>query len=253
MPDAPQPVFLPGVPVERVLAALEGGDGDEIGSGKLASPESSAALAVNAFGWFIERPALLPPLPGLEALDWDWPELSVDLERRMRFPWRGGRAPNLDAAIETGTALIGVESKRYEPFRDAKRAQFRDTYWRPVWGDAMGPFEAMRDRLCDDPLLFKWLDAAQLVKHAFGLFAQGRRVGKQPWLFYLFAEPETLKGRPIADADKQAHREEIAAFGTQVAGAEVGFAAASYREWLSVDMEKAARDHAGRLLKVFKP
>lgn len=251
MSNPPHDLFLPGVPAERVLAALAAGDGDEIASGKLASPESSAALAANAFGWFVERPALLPPLPGLEALD--WPALSVSLERKMRFPWRGGRAPNLDAAIETNAALIGIESKRYEPFRDTKCAAFRDTYWRPVWGDAMGPFEAMRDRLRDEPRLFKWLDAAQLVKHAFGLFAQGRRAGKRPWLHYLFAEPETLKGWPIARADKQAHRAEIAAFAVQVAGAEVGFAAASYREWLSGDMEKAASDHARRLFERFAP
>ena len=61
------------------------------------------------------------------------------------------------------------------------------------------------------------------------------------------------EGRPIALVDKQAHRAEIAAFAQQVAGAEVGFAAASYREWLSGNMEKATSDHARRLFERFAP
>ncbi len=60
--------FLPGVPVAHVRARLAAAGGDEIGSGKFAHPESSAALAVNAFGWFIERLADIPPLPGAEAM-----------------------------------------------------------------------------------------------------------------------------------------------------------------------------------------
>ena len=48
--------FLPGVPVAHIRARLAAAGGDEIRSGKFAHPESSAALAVNAFGWFIERP-----------------------------------------------------------------------------------------------------------------------------------------------------------------------------------------------------
>jgi len=57
--------FLPGVPVEYVLARLRKAGGNEVGSGKLASLESSAALAVNTFGWFHERADRLPLLPML--------------------------------------------------------------------------------------------------------------------------------------------------------------------------------------------
>ena len=56
--------FLPGLPVDALLAALRRSPGNELDSGKFASPDSSSALAVNAFGWFLERPADLPPLPG---------------------------------------------------------------------------------------------------------------------------------------------------------------------------------------------
>src|SRR5690606_3696770 len=131
------PPFLPGVPADLVTAALARAPGKEIASGKLDSPESSAALAVNGFGWFLQRPADLPPFPPLA--DLDWPAQEVAIERQMRFPWRGGRHPWLDAAVETPTHLIGVESKRFEPFRSAKRASLSPAYDRDVWGEGTTP------------------------------------------------------------------------------------------------------------------
>jgi hypothetical protein len=106
--------FLDGVPVEHVLDRLAKAGGDEVGSGKFASEESSAALAVNTFGWFIERPEQIPPLPGMQP---DAKVRCVDVEYCARFPWRGGRHPWLDAVVETDTQLVGVESKRFEPMR----------------------------------------------------------------------------------------------------------------------------------------
>jgi len=46
--------FLPGVPVAQACIRLAAASGNEIRSFKFAHPESSAALAVNAFGWFID-------------------------------------------------------------------------------------------------------------------------------------------------------------------------------------------------------
>ena len=132
-----EPAFLPGVPEHLVRAALAKAGGNEIDRGKFDSPESSAALAVNAFGWFLERPSDLPPFPSLP--DIDWPALRVDVERRMRFPWRGGRHPWLDAAVETADHVVGVESKRFEPFRDVKTVSLSDNYNRDVWGGRMTP------------------------------------------------------------------------------------------------------------------
>jgi hypothetical protein len=71
----------------------------------------------------------------------------VDVECCARFPWSGGRHPWLDAVIETPTALIGVESKRYEPFSDTKSVSLSDAYDRDVWGNRMKPFEQVRDLL----------------------------------------------------------------------------------------------------------
>lgn len=138
------PTFLDGVPASHVIDRFAKAGGNEIKSGKLSSPESSAALAVNCFGWFIERPEELPPFMGLEATG--VPEL-VDVEFCARFPWRGGRHPWLDAVVQTPTALIGIESKRFEPFQDVKTVRLSEAYNRPVWGDNMQGYERMRDRL----------------------------------------------------------------------------------------------------------
>jgi hypothetical protein len=242
--------FLTGVPEELVRTALAAAGGNEIESGKLESPESSAALAVNAFGWFLERPADLPPFPPLT--DLDWPAHRVDVERQMRFPWRGGRHPWLDAAVETATHLIGVESKRFEPFRDTKTVNLSDAYDRDVWGEGMGRFTAMRDALRCGDVAFTYLDGVQLVKHAFGLVTEGNRSGKLPVLLYLYAEPAMRGTSTIAAETLAQHRAEISTFDTAVAGGAVRFASCSYREWFST-WTGDARKHANALVERFQP
>lgn len=242
--------FLPGVPVAAITAALAASPGNELASGKLASPESSAALAVNGFGWFLHRPADLPPFPPLA--DLDWPATQVAVEREMRFPWRGGRHPWLDAAVETPTHLIGVESKRFESFRGAKQAALSPAYDRDVWGDNMAPFTTLHDRLRSGEATFRQLDAAQLVKHAFGLVTEGRRIGKAPVLLYLHAEPARRGATPIPPETHPRHRAEIAAFAGTVSGAEVRFATCTWRDWLA-GWSGEAKDHAEAVLARFLP
>ncbi|MGZ0071987.1 PGN_0703 family putative restriction endonuclease [Sphingobium limneticum] len=244
------PLFLPGVPEDLIRAALGKAGGNEIDSGKLDSPESSAALAVNGFGWFVERPADLPAFPSLA--DLDWPALKVDVERQMRFPWSGGRHPWLDAAVETPTHVIGVESKRFEPFRDAKTVSLSPAYDRDVWGEQMIPFTKMRDRLRSGQAPYAHLDGTQLVKHAFGLVTEGRRLGKIPVLLYLYAEPAQRGSVAISPATIARHRADIADFAAAVAGAEVRFAACSWRDWLA-GWTGDARAHADALTARFQP
>jgi hypothetical protein len=223
-------LFLPGVPETYVRERLEKAGGNEIESGKFASPESSAALAANAFGWFVRRPGQLPVLPGMGHIG--QPQ-KVEIEYCAGFPWAGGRQPWLDAAIITETHLVGLESKRFEPFRDAKKANFSSAYDRPVWGDRMGRYSALRDALRSGMLSYRHLDAAQLVKHAYGLVTQGRRIGLKPCLFYIYAEP-TARGKAAITPEVHArHRSEIADFNDRVSGDEVEFGAAGYREWLA--------------------
>jgi len=249
----PPPDFLPGVPAHYVLERLARADGHETSSGKLLSPESSAALAVNTFGWFHNRPERLPPFAILRQ-NISSPSV-VEVEYCARFPWSGGRHPWLDAWAETSEAVIGIESKRFEPFRGHKTGFLSAAYDRQVWHDRMAPFEVLRDRLRSPGEHFKFLDAVQLVKHAFGLVTEGHRKKKQPYLVYLFAEPKEYAGRPIAEADRRTHREEIGRFATAVRGAEVSFGAISYREWLSAWSEADAElvQHRAAITARFQP
>ena len=119
--------FLPGVPGKEIERIFNAAPGNEIASGKFDSPESSAALAANAFGFFLNGEWDLPPLPMCERVEWTG--LSLSLEQEVRFPWRGGRHPVLDVLITTRSAFIGIESKRFEPFRGKTPATFSDAYW----------------------------------------------------------------------------------------------------------------------------
>ncbi len=175
-------LFLPGVPENLVLKRLAAAGGNEVASGKLAHRDSSAALAVNAFGWFIQRPELFPTLPGTEFAG---TAEKVEVEYCARFPWAGGRHPWLDAAVITNTHLFGVESKRYEPFRDRKAVSFAAAYSRPVWGDRMERFRRLQVALETGEIRFNFLDGAQLIKHAYGLVTEGGAARKSPASFLL--------------------------------------------------------------------
>ena len=244
--------FLPGVPVSHVLARLANAGGNEIESGKLSSPSSSAALAVNCFGWFVERPERLPPLPRLKAVG--VPEY-VEVEFCARFPWRGGRHPWLDAVVRTSTALIGIESKRFEPFRDVNAVRLSPAYDRRVWGSKMTRYEGMRDRLRSGAETFVHLDAAQLIKHAFGLVSEGSRENLKPILYYIFAEPSEVDGHVVSADDLKRHRDEIMRFSTEVAEDEVIFRYASYREWLDTWhlLDSSVAAHGRAVMESFDP
>ncbi|MFN3845978.1 MAG: hypothetical protein ACK4RZ_09180 [Paracoccaceae bacterium] len=214
------PIFLPDLPEARILAALTRSPGHEVRTGKFDSADSSAALVANAFGWFLDRPAALPPLPGVPA----GAVVSVDLEVEMRFPWAGGRHPWLDVGIVTHTTLVGIESKRYEPFRPAKQTGFSDVYDRPVWGPNMGRYTRLALELIEGTADFQVLDAVQLVKHAYGLRTRAEKRALGAVLVYLYAEPKTwASGKSVDPARKAQHRTEIARFGKIVAGDDVVF------------------------------
>ena len=219
MPDF-QPRFLEGVPAETVLAALTRSPGNEIASGKFDSPESSSALAVNALGWFMPRPRSLPPLPGVPM---GQPE-AVELEAEMRFPWKGGRHPWLDAALVTPTTLVGVEAKRYEPFRPGKATLFTEAFDSRDWGPGMAGYDALRAELSAGRLAYRHLDAAQLVKHAYGLRTQGMKRARGAVLVYLHAAPQAwANGKLVDPMAIRRHADEIRDFAARVKGQDVTF------------------------------
>lgn len=243
--------FLPGVPAAAVLAALSRAPGSELASGKFASPESSAALAANAFGWFLDRPRLMLPLPGVPM---GLPD-TVEIEAELRFPWRGGRHPWLDAVITTATTLVGVESKRYEPFRPGKASSFSEAYDSRDWGKGMARYTAMRQALTEGRQNYRCLDAVQLVKHAYGLRTQSVKRGLGAVLVYLHAAPATwANGKPVSPEAIARHQAEIADFARAVKGDDVAFVPLRWADLLA-DWAKmpAMADHAAAVTARFGP
>ena len=252
--------FLPGVPGEEIERIFDNAPGNEIESGKFDSPESSAALVANTFGFFLKRPRGLPPLPGCDQAA--WPAHSLSLETTVRFPWHGGLHPVLDCLVVTPSALIGIESKRFEPFRDPKSADFSIAYKRQDWGNRMKGYEGIRDELRRNGSLYTFLDAAQLVKHAFALRSEihrpGEHCGLMPILVYVYAEPEFWpKNRnPIDENAKTGHRKEIGRFAKNVAGDEVTFVSCSYRRLLESwyrHGDSEIRAHVDAVIQHFSP
>lgn len=223
------PDFLPDLPEALILEQLKRSPGNELRSGKIDGPESAAALTANAFGWFLERPMVMPPLLGVPA---GWAR-SVTLESQMRFPWAGGRHPWLDVGVETLTTLIGVESKRYEPFRPLKNTGFADVYDRPVWGERMDRYTRLRDQMVAGEAGYETLDAVQLIKNAYGIYTQSQKKALGAVLVYLYAEPaEWASGKAVDPGRIALHRREVADFAKRVAGDSVAFVAVRWADLL---------------------
>jgi hypothetical protein len=111
----------------------------------------------------------------------------------------------------------------------------------------MGAFEAMCDSLVQGRA-FVFLDAAQLVKHAFGLRTQPQATGRRAVLCYLYAEHHAYPdGRPVSRAAVDGHRAELATFSAEVSDAlaEVAFCSLSYADLMEHwSHSPALADHA---------
>lgn len=208
--------LLPQVSPEDFEADLSSGDGNELAT-KFRAAHSSSGLAVNCFAPFRSQIADLA-MPMCAGFD------DLRFERKCPTGLRGGRAPNLDVVLSGPGSVVGIESKLTE-YLSAHRAEFSPAYAEQIRDTRrdQGYFHEML-RLRDLPDHYTWLDAAQLIKHAFGL---ARTFPDRPvTLLYLFWEPEN----PDAGPEFAAHRDEIEEFRARVAGSSPAFEAMSYPE-----------------------
>lgn len=219
------PSFLPGVPADAVLAALARLPGSD-----LDSPDSSSALVANTFGWFLDRPRLLLPFPGVPM---GLPE-SVELGVEMQLPMRGTRHPRFDAVVTTPTTLVGIVSKRYQPFRPAKTTQFTEPFEARDWGPGMARYGAMRAALTTGRQTYRHLDAVTLVKQAYALRTQSVKRARGAVLVYLHAAPaQWANGKPVDPKAIARHQAEVADFGRAVKGDDVTFASLRWSDLLA--------------------
>lgn len=208
--------LLPLVATEDFESDLSAGDGNELAT-KFRAAHSSSALAVNCFAPFRRRIAdLTLSTAGLFE--------TLQFEQKCPTGLRGGRAPNLDVLLAGPGGVVGIESKLTE-YLTAHRAEFSPAYAEQI-RDARRDQCYFREmlRLVEAPGSYTWLDAAQLIKHAFGL---ARTFADRPTtLLYLYWEP----ANPDASPEFAVHREEIATFTERVAGSLPAFRAVSYPE-----------------------
>jgi hypothetical protein len=145
-----------------------------------------------------------------------------------------GANPHFDLFAQTDATVVAVESKFLEPLRPGS-ATFSDQYGHAFKGTpttpslAETPWVRMYSRLREDPQTYRYLDAAQLVKHYLGLVTAFSN--RQRTLVYLYWEP-----RNAADLGLYRDlRREVADFAAAVATCDTRFVALSYptlwHEW----------------------
>ena len=177
---------------------------------------SSSALAVNSFSPFKRR------VEELRVLDDETEFTELRFEAKCPTGLQG-TAPHLDLVLTNENSVLGVESKLTEPLAP-KQAKFTESY------DALAErrggtnwFAHLRF-LRENPAHYKWVDAAQLIKHALGLMNCFEE--KERTLVYLY-------WRPLNWEEIDAYRglnEEIQNLQAAVADKECGFAYLSYNE-----------------------
>lgn len=218
---------------------LTDGPGDPA---RLRAAFSSFALALNTFGPFRHHPDRLT-IDGVSGV----------AEARFEYPCADGlpgTSSHFDFWGITRGGVVAIESTFLE-LLDPKVAQFTAHYCRPFAGtETVAPIAGARwaavyRALRDDPKTYRYLDAAQLMKHYLGLkhsYPDRRRV-----LIYVFWEP-TNAG---ALSEYKDHRREIVDFARRVSGLETRFIALSYpdlwREWESHSTWPGMPEHLARL------
>lgn len=213
----PEDNLLGGLALEVFEAELNAGAGQEL-TGKFRAVHSSSALAVNCFAPFkaADMPFSIGRHSGL---------LVEGFERRFPTGLPSAQPPHLDVVAFGPDELVAIESKCVE-YLSPKQPDFSERYETGIADErAAGPWYAEMMRLRSrSGQTYQWLDAAQLIKHAFGLALV--QPARPTTLIYLYWEPMDSDFSPLFAK----HRAEIAAFAERLAGGSPGFKAMSYPE-----------------------
>lgn len=207
---------------------LKSGAGKEL-KGKFRSAHSSAALVVNTFGPWRTNPGSLKLL-GRAGF------------RSLRFEgvcpvWKDRKHithPHLDVLLE-GDTILAIESKCTE-WMGPKTAELSDSYdnLEPQPNDPKSPFRPWLDemkQLRTEPHRYKYLDAAQLIKHAFGLLRNFEL--RNVLLVYLYWEPRNRDDWPQC----REHREEATTLAKKVAASCVQLIPLTYSQlWSEIGL-----------------
>ena len=195
-------------------------DGSELGRngkpGKMFSLHSSSALVCNVFDHWRRRP--LAPLLQACGIEGN----RNDLWFEQKFPTGlGGTPPNLDVVLSCDgkSPVTAIESKFTEPYSSGDHTGFSDSYFRDeeLW-EGLEKCRGLAENFARAN--FRYLDAAQLLKHALGLHRAFTAGGFE--LLYLWYD---VPGSSAAET----LREEVERF-SQAVSTEVRFRSLTYQE-----------------------
>ena len=178
--------LVDGVMPYHFEADLRQGGGNELVN-KFLAAHSSSALVVNTFAPFRADLSFLWLPSGNDFSE-------AQFERKCPHGVNKDLAPpNLDLIAEGPRGVAAIELKLLE-YLEPPKVEFSEAYERDIqdWR-RYGPwFKEMRS-LKDNSARYNLLDAAQLVKHAFGVARTFS--GRRATLIYLFWEPLNHKSR----------------------------------------------------------
>jgi len=218
----PEQNLISGVEKKDFWSDLGSGAGNELVDGardpaKFCAAFSSSALAVNAFGPFRHRPQILD-VAGYKGFS------EAQFEKPLPTGLRG-TDPHLDFFAAGPAQIVCIESKFLEPLWP-KVAKFANSYEGAIESLAEPMWKAVYKELKGDPRLFKFLDAAQLVKHYLGMRNTLGSVKAEQALLYVYWEPTNA-----CDIEEYSrHRNEVAHFNEAVRKSQIEFVPRSYRE-----------------------
>ncbi len=186
---------------------------------RMHSLASSSALVVNVFGYWRER-SLAPLVAALGFDGGEGARLTFEEPLPTELP---GEPPLADVALHWPNGdLVPVESKFTEWFvrRPHNKRVFKDKYFPAgagpgVWSAAALPrCQALAEDLQSGRERFRYLNTAQLLKHALGLGKLGQRRTAVVYLYYEWpgreadahrAELERVRQRLAGEVDLRVH------------------------------------------------
>jgi len=218
--------LMRGLPFDEIECDFTEGATRELPK-KLAGAHSSVAIVVNTFGPWRGDPTKLAVLGATRFYD-----ARFDIARKTPL---GGTPPRLHFVAE-GNIVVAVESNCTEWMKPSP-AEFSPSYSTVDSTERDKPWFDEMHHLHDTPDTYKFLDAAVLVKHAFGLLHS--YPGQVVRLLYLFWEPLNAGSWPQC----RAHRAEADALAERVQKSSVRLIPMPYRDLWAEWKRKTSSAH----------
>jgi hypothetical protein len=222
-------------------AEFDAGDGGELKGvpQKMAAVHSSSALGVNIFQYW-QKVGDVPAIAaacGLCARGNMSPR-RIRFEQKFEICSQFKRSPNIDVVIETdGRSQIkayGVECKFSEPYSGRQHLGLNPKYLAltDVW-EEIPATRCLAETICPEDERFKYLHAAQLIKHVLGLKNRYSLQGFR--LLYLWYD--------VLGEEGAAHRKEIEKITEYVKQDGILFKSITYQELIARLSEQARDGH----------